>query len=177
MNAPELVRVADVAELLRAAGYEVATRELAGREAVLGETPYALVACVEFDDWSDLDERVFDVQAALTQVAAEVPSPRAWDLYLVVLVLRRAQEAAQRAQAEAIEADTRYARKFVRIAIAKDELDRALRPLLPLREPVGLEIRDPLNELRGELRALGIADDIADAAINTFQQTDTVEVL
>lgn len=176
MTTLDLARLPDVAELLRAAGYTLATRELAGCEAVLGETPYALVACVELEDWDTLAERVFDVQAALTRVADEAPSARAWDLYVVALVLMPAREAAQRALVEAIEADTRYARKFVHVAVHRNGLDRALRPLLPLRALIGLEIRDPLGELRDELRALNIPDDVADVAVNAFKRTDTVEV-
>lgn len=60
---------------LRDGGYSVALTELAGYQALLGETPYALVGCVSFSDWRDLEERVFDLQAALTRVAAEAPQP------------------------------------------------------------------------------------------------------
>lgn len=176
MTSPELARLADVEVLLRSAGYQLATRELAGFEAVLGETPYALVSCVEFDDWDRLDERVFDVQAALTRLAREAPSARTWDLYLVALVLVPTGDAGHRGLAEAIEADTRYVRKFVRVAVTRSALDRALRPLLPLRPPTGLDIDDPLSELRDELRVLDVADDVADAAVNAFRRTATVEV-
>jgi hypothetical protein len=176
MTEPDLAHLADVAELLRSAGYELACRELAGAEALLGETPYALVACVELEGWETLDERVFDVQAALTRVSGEAPSARTWDLYLVVLVRSPARDAGDRALVEEIEGDTRYARKFVLVATPRGALDRAMRPLLPLRPPTGLEIRDPLGELRDELRALDIADQVADVALDAFERTDTVEV-
>jgi hypothetical protein len=176
MTRPELVRLADVAHLLGVAGYTLETRKLAGFEAVLGETPYALVACVELNDWATLGEQVFDVQAALTHVAEREPSARAWDLYVVALIRTTTRDAVHRAVAESIEADTRYARKFVRIAVEQDQLDRALRPLLPLRPPADLRIAEPLAELRDELRELDIADPIADAAMAAFARTDTVEV-
>jgi hypothetical protein len=176
MTETEPARLADIAAVLRDAGYELASRELAGVDAVLAETRYALVACFECDGWERLDERVFDVQSALTRVAEESPSARTWDLYLVILVLAPVRDATGRAAAEAIEADTRYARKFVRFDVAKDTLDRALRPLLPLRAPAELELSEPLGELRNELRSLLVADDVADAAVESFRRTNMVEV-
>jgi hypothetical protein len=176
MSATEPARLADVAAMLSDAGYQLVSRELAGVNAVLAETRYALVACIELDGWKQLDERVFDIQSALTRVAEESPSARAWDLYLVILVVAPAHGASDRATAESIEADTRYARKFVRFDIAKNGLDRALRPLLPLRPPAALELSDPLGELRDELRSLSVAEDIVDLAVDSFRRTDTVEV-
>jgi hypothetical protein len=176
MTTPEPVRLADVAHLLQVSGYTLERSKLAGFEAVLGETPYALVACVELDDWATLDEQVFDVQAALTRVAEREPSVRTWDLYVVALIRTTTRDAAHRAVAESIEADTRYARKFVRMAVRQDQLDRALRPLLPLRPPADLRIAEPMVELRDELRELDIADHIADAALAAFARADTVDV-
>lgn len=176
ITSSELARLPDVARLLSAAGYDVATHDLASASAVLAETPYALVACVEFTDWENLDEHVFDVQGALTQFASDSPSARNWDLYVVALLLTPAAEAANRALAEEIEGDTRYARKFVRVAVSQDDLDRALRPLLPLRPPADLAIRDPLEELREELETLNVADDLADVAVDSFRRDERVEV-
>lgn len=176
MSSSELARATDVAELLRKSGYEIAVRKLADREAVLGETAYALVACVEFDTWESLDEHVFDVQGALTRMAQEAPSARSWDLYVVALMRTPTSDAADRALAEMIEADTRYARKFVRVAIPSSELDRALRPLLPLRPPADLDIGDPLRELRDELLSLDVEDDVADRALEAFREHESVEV-
>lgn len=173
---PSQARLSDVADALSTAGYEIIPYDLAGLEAVIGETRYALVACFELDGWEGLDETVFDVQAALTRVAEEAPSARAWDLYLVVLVIAEVAESASRAVADAIEADTRYARKFVRYGVTHATLDRALRPLLPLREPASLELTDPLAELRAELRALDVDDDVADLAVESFADTNVVEV-
>lgn len=65
MTPLDLARLEDIRVLLESAGYTVERRELAGRTCLLGETPYALVAVVELDEWSDLAENVFDVQAAL----------------------------------------------------------------------------------------------------------------
>jgi hypothetical protein len=162
--------------MLRDAGYQLESRELAGVDAVLAETPYALVACIELDGWRHLDERVFDIQSALTRVAEESPSARAWDLYLVILVLASVRDASDRAAAESIEADTRYARKFVRFDVSKNALDQALRSLMPLRPPAALELSDPLGELRKELRSLRVADDIIDVAVDSFRRNDAVEV-
>jgi hypothetical protein len=144
--------------------------------AAVGESPYALVACVELNGWDELDERIFDVQSALTRVAALAPSARNWDLYVVALVLAEGRDAMHRGIAEAIEGDTRYARKFVRAHVRRDDLERALRPLLPLRAPVELEVGDPLAELRAELRELEVDDADADAAVESFRRDRVVKV-
>ena len=170
------VRVAHVADALRGAGYDVAERDLADQPAVLAETPYALVGCVELTGWDGLAERLFDVQAALTHVADEAPSVRSWDLYLVALVTDAASTPAHRAVAERIEADTRYARKFVHIALLTDALDRALRPLLPLRPPVAVALSEPLDDLLDELLELHVEQQVAKAAIASFARTSTVEI-
>lgn len=176
MSAPQPARLADVADLLSQAGYSMGTSDLAGATAVIGESPYALIACVEFDAWDCLEERIFDVQAALTRAAADAPSARNWDLYVVALVAADSREHAHRATAERIESDTRYARKFVRAGVHRHALDRALRPLLPLRQTAQLKIASPLSELRNELRALEIADVDADTAIESFCRSGTVEL-
>jgi hypothetical protein len=176
MSSGELARAKDVADMLRDAGYDVDVRDLAAHQAVVGETPYALVACVEFDTWKSLDEHVFDVQGALTRLAQEAPSARSWDLYVVALILAPMSSAAERALAEMIEADTRYARKFVRVAVRLPELDRALRPLLPLRPPAELGVGDPLIELREELLNLNVDQDVAERALAAFRQNEEVEV-
>lgn len=176
MSGSELARLGDVEKLLARAGYALGNRELGGMPAVVCESPYALIACVELEDWEELEERIFDVQSALTHVAAEAPSARNWDLYVVALVLAEGREAVHRGISETIEGDTRYARKFVRAHVRRQDLERALRPLLPLDPPAGLEITDPLGELRAELRELEIDDADADAALASFRRDRVVEI-
>jgi hypothetical protein len=177
MSATGPAPLTDVADVLEGAGYSIAFRDLAGVEAVLGETPYALVACVQLDDWEHLEERVFDIQAALTRVADEAPSARGWDLYLVIHVAILASEPGHRAAAEAVEGDTRYARKLVRVAVPKGPaLDSALRPLLPLRPPADLDLGDPMTHVREELHTLRVADAVADVAVESFRRTEEVQV-
>lgn len=176
MNSSQPARLADVSNLLEGAEYVVERRKLAGHDCVLGETPYALVACFELENWDQVEEHVFDVQAALTRLAEAEPSARAWDLYVVAMLLTPANEASDRALAESIEADTRYARKFIRVAVLQHDLDRALRPLLPLRSPAHLEVTDPIHELRNELGDLDLSDEVADMALRSFARTNTVEV-
>ncbi len=176
MTASQLAQLSDLEEQLSAAGYDVRRRDLAKTEVLLGESPYALVACFEADGWEKLEETVFDVQTEMTRIAAGDSAGRVWDIYVVAFVHAPAADADQTALREAIEADTRYARKLVRAAVPREALDRALRPLLPLRDPVGLEVADPLDELREELHALPVADEVADAALVAFASTDSVEV-
>jgi hypothetical protein len=176
VTTPTLAHLEDVAATLDAAGYVVATQELANVEALVAETAYALIACIEIDGWDRVEDTVFDVQAAFTRFADDAPSARNWDLYLVILIAAPASHLDQLTLAETIQADTRYARKFVRVSVTLEELDRALRPLLPLRPPADLAIRDPLAELRDELASLNVADDLANVAIEGFRSTSSVEV-
>lgn len=176
MTASELAHLSDVEEQLSTAGYAVQRRQLAETEVLLGESPYALVACFELQGWEGLEETVFDVQTEMTRIAAGDSAGRVWDIYVVVFISVPAADAYQTALREVIEADTRYARKLVRPAISQEALDRALRPLLPLCDPMGLEVADPLNELRQELHALPVADEVADAALTAFANTDSVQV-
>jgi hypothetical protein len=177
VSASKLAVLADAESLLAGAGYVIGPAELAGIPAIIGESPYALIGCVELTDWDELDERIFDVQSALTQVAAEAPSARNWDLYVVALVHSEGPDAVHRAIVESIEADTRYARKFVRAGVRREGLERALRPLLPLRPPAGLELADPIGELRMELHELDVDDADADAALASFRRDRVVDVL
>ena len=94
----------------------------------------------------------------------------------MALLLSPLGEASERVLAESIEADTRYARKFVRVAVRRGELDRAFRPLLPLRPPSDLEVDNPLDELRDELRALDVPDAVLNAALDAFERTEAVDV-
>ncbi|MHB1537003.1 MAG: hypothetical protein ACYCUM_08845 [Solirubrobacteraceae bacterium] len=176
MSARELAQLSDVEGKLREAKYDVQRRQLAKTDVLLGESPYALVACFELDGWEQLEETIFDVQTEMTRIAAGDSAGRMWDIYVVAFVHAPAANAAQTALREAVEADTRYARKLVRAAVPREALDRALRPLLPLREPMGLELADPLDELRGELHALPVANEIADVALAAFASTDSVEI-
>lgn len=176
MKSAKLAGLADVETLMDEAGYALEMGELAGHPALICESPYALIACVELQNWDRLAEDVFDVQSALTRFAAEAPSARAWDLYVVALVLDEGREAHHRAIAEAIEADTRYARKLVRAAVLKDSVARALRPLLPLGPPATLAITDPLEELRSELNGLNVDECDVAAALESFRRTSEVEV-
>lgn len=176
MSAGESAGRADVGAALEKAGYEIGERTLAGSRATVASTPYALVACIESAEWTGLAERVAEIQAELTQLAEEAPSARRWDLYLVVLLATAPADAEQRACVEEIESDTRYARKFVHAGVPTDELDRALRPLLPLRPPIGFEIADPFDELRGELLALQIEEATVERAIGSFESEEEVEV-
>src|ERR687887_693959 len=123
----------DFAAALQAGGYVVAQHDLAGQSVLLAESPYALLAVLQSPDCVGLLDKVEDVQAALTRLAAEAPSPRSWDLYLLIHVYEPINDPVDELLLEEIAADTRYVRKFVRIQIDpadENAMDRALRPLL-----------------------------------------------
>jgi hypothetical protein len=174
-----LASLADLGAALEEAGYRVAPTQLGERAAVLAESPYALVALIEVASCATLAEDVGDAQAALTRVAAEAPSARSWDLYLVLHVLTVSNDPADDLLIEEVEADTRYVRKFVRVAIdalERSAVDRALRALLPLRPMPQFDLADPLDALRTELYALDAPKDLVDTAIASFQNNMTVSV-
>jgi hypothetical protein len=180
MSAALVAGLADFAAVLESAGYRIAPTQLGERKAVLAESPYALVALIEVASCASLPEDVGDAQAALTRIAAEAPSARSWDLYLMLHVLTVSNDPADDLLIEEVEADTRYVRKFVRVAIDAldlDAIDRALRPLLPLRPMPQFDVADPLDALRAELYALDAPKDLVDAAITSFQNDMTVSVV
>lgn len=175
MSVPSLASLDEIAAAFVHGGYVTERSKLAERPAVLAESPYAFIGCVELPDFAQLEERVFDVQADLTRRAALGPSARNWDLYLLVHVTAPA-DTRDRSEMEAIEADTRYARKLVHDALAPAELDRALRPLLPLRQVDSIDLVDPLALMREELHATALDPELVELAIATFRQDGAVRV-
>jgi hypothetical protein len=173
MTDARIAQLEDLADALAEGGYTVELRRLGDQTVLLGETLYALVACMETDDWAELERRVYDTQAELTRFAAMAPSPRIWDLYLFVHLTTTPPSAAEESIAETIEADTHYVRKLVRVAIDANKegaIDRALRPLLPMRPTPQFDIAEPVELLRRELRELELPDEIANAALDDFQR-------
>lgn len=143
--------------------------------ALVAETPYALVVCFDAE-WEELEDQVERAQAGLTNLAATHPSPRSWDLY-VVPVLQYADGRYDAAR-EALEGDTRYARKIV-VAPAGGgiaNVERALRPLLPLRPVAKIPLVDPLEAVRRELVELGVDPKLADAALAAFERDSEVRI-
>jgi hypothetical protein len=177
LSTAQVARLGDITELLEGADYEVEHSRLAELPAILAESPYAVVGCIELADWTDFSQNIADVQTALTHAADEVPSVCSRDLYLVVHVLTKPSSLAEYAALAAAAADTQYVRKLVRVAINTSGLDRALRALLPLRPATAFDLVEPLQQLRDELRALELEDRVADAAIDGFREQNEVRVL
>lgn len=170
----------EFAKVLEANGYSVDYSEFpsVGR-VLLAETPDALVCCFHTEDWGSLLRDVSDAQASLTQLAAKAPSARRWDMYLLVHLPGKPPGLLEEAAVEAIEADTSFMRKFVRMGVVfrdSKAVERALRPLLPLQSVPAFDIMDPLDLIRTELRELDIAEEIADTAIASFQLSNEVSV-
>jgi hypothetical protein len=162
--------------VLEDGGYVVDAVDLEGAEdGLLAETPYALVSAVA-TGWEDLEERVAAAQASLTTVAAENPSPRRWDLY-VVAVVPRGKTPLHDTLRETLENDTRYARKLV-VAGAGDKVsaERALRALLPLKPPADIPRIDALEAIRVGLAEQGVSAALADAALKAFASRSEVEI-
>lgn len=170
-----MIRVADELEHCRAvltdAGYDLDAREINGLGPVLlAETLYALVMVAAVPE-EGVERFVEDAQGSLTHIAAIHPSPRSWDLYLVLVVNTSRYDDIR----EAFEADTRYARKFV-VTGERRQIERLLRPLLPLRAVPEVELTDSLQAVRDELLEAGVDKDLVDAAIASFERTSEITV-
>jgi hypothetical protein len=198
--AGDLASLDDIGLVLEGAGYALERAELAGLRALLAESAYALVGCVELADWTDFSEHVTEVQSALGRVAGEslsalgtdptrgrdpmrgtdpmrdADSMRGRDLYLVLHVRSKATELADYAALQGAEADTRHTRTLVRVAVTPAELDRALRPLLPLRLGAVFDLAEPLRQLHDELLELGLEERVADIAVEAFCEEEAVRV-
>jgi hypothetical protein len=165
------------ARVLQEGQYNVDVIECEGLgSCVLAETSEALVLCV-LGEWETLEPTVSEAQAELTHVAAREPSPRSWDLYVVVGIPQFADEAHE-VRRERIEHDTRYARKFVVAGQWSDgdALRRALRPLLPLRSLASVHLDDPLSTMRAALLARDQDEALVDRALSSYRASGEIEV-
>jgi hypothetical protein len=156
--------------------YMVDAVELEGvGDVLLAETPYALVSVIAAA-WENIEERVAAAQAALTAVAAEHPSARRWDLYVVAIVPRATMPLHDTIR-EIIEHDTRYARKLV-VAGARDKTsaERAVRALLPLQPAAEIPRIDALETIRAGLAEEGVDSALAEAALTAFAARAEVQI-
>jgi hypothetical protein len=173
-----MIRAADALEPFRevliAGEYTVEIRPVENLGPVLlAETEHALVLCLACS-WEDAVSRAEEAQAVLTRLATEHPSPRTWDLYVVVAV-EDTRDAPERKE---LEFDTRYARKLVAVGVgdSPQRAERALRPLLPLRGAAALLPIDPLEALRTELLDQDVDTTLVDAAITSFSTAGKVVI-
>lgn len=140
---------------------------------LIAETLYALVLVT--DASSDmLVGRAEDAQSTLTHLAARHPSPRSWDLYVVLVVTDPGDPDFEMIREE-LEADTRYARKLV-VAGGQEDAELRLRPLLPLHPIPHIELADPLGAVRGFLLDAEIDPEIVDAATTSFMRNGEVMI-
>ena len=162
--------------VLEEGGYAVEALQLEGvGDALLAETAYALLSVIDAD-WESLEERVAAAQASLTTAAAEHPSARRWDLYVVAVVPSPATPVHDVIR-ETVENDTRYARKFVVVdASGKMGAERAVRALLPLQPSADIPQVDALEAIRAGLEDEGVDTALADAALAAFRSRSEVDI-
>jgi hypothetical protein len=168
----EQSRLGELGAMLVEGGYRAEERDLKGLgRVVVAENPLALVMAIELRA-ADSASVLEDAQARLTTLAAAHPSPRSWDLYLVLVESGEADGSELRAL---YEPDTRYSRKlFVRPG--PSDLKRELRGLLPLHDLPEVEISDSLQVVEGKLLDAGVDAALAAAAINSFSELGKVEI-
>jgi hypothetical protein len=164
--------LSELSALLIEGGYRAEERDLEGiGRVVVAENPLALVMAIELPA-VDSSSTLEDAQARLTALAAAHPSPRSWDLYLVVVENGDGDGSELRAL---YEPDTRYSRKlFVRPGT--NDLKRELRGLLPLHDLPEVKISDSLHLVEGKLLDAGVDAALAAAAINSFSELGKVEI-
>jgi hypothetical protein len=172
-----MIRSAEALEncraVLAAGDYDVEFRdEKALGPVLLAETLYALVMAVIVPD-EDPAHFVDDAQATMTRYAAVHPSPRSWDLYLVLVVPEDRHR--YEAMRDAFESDTRYARKLV-VTGDRGTTERLLRLLLPLRPVPEIELTDPLRTVQSKLVDLGLDSTLVDTAVSSFNKGGEVQV-
>lgn len=173
-----MIRAVDALEPLRAVllegGYAVEPQDLPDLgPTLLAETEYALVLCITAT-WETVGDYVEEAQARLSRLAAIHPSPRSWDLYVVVVITDDRDDPLR----ETLESDTRYARKLVLVGTGESSAraERGLLALLPLRPTSRFVATDPLAALREELRTEGIEATLADTALASFASTGAVDI-
>ncbi len=173
-----MIRAVDALEPLRAVllegGYAVEPQDLSDfGPTLLAETEHALVLCI-IATWDAAEDYVEEAQARLSRLAAIHPSPRSWDLYVVLVITDDRDDPLR----EMLESDTRYARKLVLVGIGESttRAERALLALLPLRPTARFAATDPLTALREELRTEGVDPALADTALASFASTGRVDI-
>ncbi len=144
-------------------------------DALLAETAYALVSVIDAE-WESLEDRIAAAQASLTTAAAEHPSARRWDLYVVAAVPPPATPLHDTIR-ETVENDTRYARKFV-VVDAPDRMGakRGVRALLPLQPPADIPRVDALEAIRAGLDDEGVDAKLAEAALAAFRSRSEIDI-
>jgi hypothetical protein len=144
------------------------------------EDAFGVVAIAVFDTWEHLAASWPEAQAALVELLSAsiaADQAKAWEGYLVLLTPGTA--GAERQQLDRIRYDVSRLRKLVADATELDELgalDRLLAPLLPLAGDTGLadEPPPPLDLLRAELHARGLAAGAIDQLLAAFEEQDSL---
>lgn len=172
--------LADFQLALEDANFECRETTLyASKPVLLAENPYSLVAILEANSLDEIENDVFDAQAELSRLVAESSrTDKRWDLYVLVHLRTLDSTKIDTRVLEGLEADTRYARKFIRCNLENDreELDRALRPFLPLRPATAFEPQDALQLLRAALIEHGAEPHIVDSALESYRTEGEINI-
>jgi hypothetical protein len=135
-----------------------------------------LAAVTAIDAWAELDGVAEDLVAAVAAHAERLdPSPRIWDLTVIVLV-RSSLSAEDRETAVPWATETRYARRVLAVGVTSHSLQRALAPILPLVvSPTERPMAEP-SALLLQALADSVGADLAEAAVRSFEATGRIEL-
>jgi hypothetical protein len=166
--------------ILRAdAGWQFSRAPLGdAADALLAESPSAVIAVIPAPDWPTLEPLMRSAQEALAvSTAARDQSGRRWDLYVLGLLPDRPQDDTQRLAIDRLEEDTLLARKLVRWdSFEKSAVDEGLQPFVALSVQPLQRVTDPLETLREELQRRGIENAVIEMAILSFRDHGEVRL-
>jgi hypothetical protein len=145
-------------------------------EVVLGEQPFLVVAIIAAERWSEVHEINEELVIEIANLVADRdPGARQLDLTIFLLLSEELPNEDLPAAA-AWSSNTSYARRVVADGLAKQSLEVALLPVLPIRlkRPEQLE-RRLLDQLRTRLAA-DLGDEAANLAIASFERSGEVQI-
>lgn len=151
-----------------------------GPEFLLAENAYFILAVVASGSPRDIIEVERRVANELTALSSRSDvGPKRWDLYLVILAPRDAEESRELARdVYRITYDTQHLRRIAVLDVEPtlESLRDALRPFLPTLAPdTAQPLGDALTELESALVKHSIEPDKAARAVAAFRRSRTLD--
>ena len=169
----------DAEEILTEAGF--ATRRVyigeARRQMLLAEDAFFAVGVVTARTLVDAQELESFAAAELVRRVSELNlGAKRWDAYVVVLAEQFADSPEETRLLVELQYDTRSVRRLIATGVSGRALvGQALRPLLPLPQPLPGGLADALTELIDQLRLNGIDPAQAERYVNVFSEVGNLD--
>jgi hypothetical protein len=171
--------LADAESVLAGASFAMRREWLADEDTpwLLAENEFFLIAAVATDTLEDAYRaEAFGAAELLNRISATRVGAKRWDAYLVILAKELVDDPASTRQLAEMQYDTRGVRRLVATGIVDlATVTQALRPFLPLPEPVAGGLSDALADLRDQLSLNGIAESNAERYVAAFSETGDLD--